>query len=161
MAEIPLGLTGALLGHVFMGMNIGPMSMFGLFTLIGIIVNDSIILVSTYKLRVQEGVAPMQAIKDAVCARLRPVILTSITTTAGLFPLMLEQAPIAEIFTPLAAAICFGMLYGTVLVLIVLPALLSIVVSVTERFSRTDAAVLADDASANTHGENHATAPAH
>ena len=156
MAAIPLGLTGALLGHVFMGMNIGPMSMLGLFTLTGIIVNDSIILVSAYKLRVQEGIAPMQAIEDAVCARLRPVILTSITTTAGLFPLMLEQAPIAEIFTPLAAAICFGMLYGTVLVLIVIPALLSIVVSITERFGPADRPDPAD-----THGENHAAVPAH
>ena len=136
MAAIPLGLTGALLCHVFMGMNIGPMSMLGLFTLTGIIVNDSIILVNAYKHLVEEGIAPMQAIEDAVCARLRPVILTSITTTAGLFPLMLEQAPIAQIFTPLAAAICFGMLYGMVLVLIVIPALLSIVVSITERFSR-------------------------
>lgn len=141
MAAIPLGLTGALFGHLFMGMHIGPMSMLGLFTLTGIVVNDSIIVVSTYKRFVLEGIAPQQAIEDAVCARLRPVILTSVTTIAGLFPLMLEQAPIATIFTPLAAAICFGMLYGTLLVLVVIPALLSIVVTVTEKFEAPDANV--------------------
>jgi multidrug efflux pump subunit AcrB len=136
MAAIPLGLTGALLGHFVMGMVIGPMSMLGLFTLTGIIVNDSIILVSSYKNFVEEGVAPQQAIEDAVCSRLRAVILTSITTIAGLFPLMLETVPIAAMFIPLAAAICFGMLYGTILVLLVIPALLSSIITITEWFSK-------------------------
>jgi len=95
-------------------------------------VNDSIILVSAYKHLVEEGIAPQQAIEDAVCLRLRAVILTSVTTVAGLFPLMLEQAPIAAMFTPLAAAICFGMVYGTVLVLLVIPALLSSVITITD-----------------------------
>ena len=104
------------------------MSLLGLFTLTGIIINDSIILVSAYKRRVAEGAPPGQAIEDAVCRRLRPVLLTSVTTIAGLAPLMLEQAPIAAMFTPLAAAICFGLLYGTVLVLIVIPVLLSVLI---------------------------------
>lgn len=133
MAAIPMGLTGALMGHLLLGLYIGPMSILGLFTLTGIIVNDSIILVSTYKNKVADGIPHQQAIEDAVCARLRAVILTSLTTVAGLFPLMLEQAPIAAMFTPLAAAICFGMLYGTVLVLIVIPALLSIFVTLSEK----------------------------
>ena len=128
MAAIPLGLTGALLGHAALGMHINPMSLLGLFTLTGIIINDSIILVSAYKRRVAEGASPSQAIEDAVCRRLRPVLLTSVTTIAGLAPLMLEQAPIAAMFTPLAAAICFGLLYGTVLVLIVIPVLLSVLI---------------------------------
>ena len=132
MAAIPLGPTGALAGHVIMGMHIGPMSLLGLFTLTGIIVNDSIIIVSAYKHRIEDGVEPHQAIEDAVCSRLRAVILTSLTTIAGLFPLMLEQAPIGAAFTPLAAAICFGMLYGTVLVLLVIPALLSSVITITQ-----------------------------
>jgi multidrug efflux pump subunit AcrB len=134
MAAIPLGLTGALLGHFVMGMVIGPMSMLGLFTLTGIIVNDSIILVSAYQHLLKEGIAPNQAIEEAVCSRLRAVILTSVTTVAGLFPLMLEQAPMAAAFTPLAAAICFGMLYGTLLVLLVVPALLSSMITITEWF---------------------------
>jgi len=62
------------------------------------------------------------------------VILTSVTTVAGLFPLMLEQAPMAAAFTPLAAAICFGMLYGTLLVLLVVPALLSSMITITQWF---------------------------
>ncbi len=141
MAAIPLGLTGALLGHVLLGLHINPMSLLGLFTLTGIIVNDSIILVSTYKRLVGEGIPPAQAIEDAVCKRLRPVILTSVTTIAGLFPLMLEQAPIGVMFKQLSVAICFGLLYGTVLVLVVIPVLLSLIISGRERLAGLLAAV--------------------
>ena len=136
MSAIPLGLTGALFGHVIMGLHINPMSLLGFFTLTGIIVNDSIILLSAYKRLVAEGVPAEQAIEDAACLRLRPVLLTSVTTVAGLFPLLLEAAPIAEMFTPLAAAICFGLLYGTVLVLVVIPVMLSLVISGGERLSQ-------------------------
>ena len=135
MAAIPLGLTGALLGHILLGLYINPMSVLGLLALTGIIVNDSIILVSTYKRLVAEGVAPEQAIEDAVCLRLRAVVLTSVTTMAGLFPLMLEQAPIGAMFKPLAAAICFGLLYGTLLVLLVIPVLLSLVIGGQKRLA--------------------------
>ena len=129
MAAIPLGLTGAILGHVLLGQHvINPMSLLGLFTLTGIIVNDSIILVSTYKRLLAEGAQPEQAIEDAVCRRLRAVVLTSATTMAGLIPLMLEQAPIGAIFKPLAIVICFGLLYGTLLVLVVIPVLLSLLI---------------------------------
>ncbi len=136
MSAIPLGLTGALLGHVIMGLHINPMSLLGFFTLTGIIVNDSIILLSAYKRLVAEGVPAGQAIEDAACLRLRPVLLTSVTTVAGLFPLLLETAPIAAMFTPLAAAICFGLLYGTLLVLVVIPVMLSLVISGGERVSK-------------------------
>ena len=135
MAAIPLGLTGALLGHILLGLYINPMSVLGLLALTGIIVNDSIILVSTYKRLVAEGVAPEQAIEDAVCLRLRAVVLTSVTTMADLFPLMLEQAPIGAMFKPLAAAICFGLLYGTLLVLLVIPVLLSLVIGGQKRLA--------------------------
>ena len=136
MFAIPLGLTGALLGHLFMGLHINPMSLLGCFTLTGIIVNDSIILLAAYKRLLGEGLPPAQAIEDATCLRLRPVLLTSLTTVAGLFPLLLEQHPASAMFTPLAAAICFGLLYGTILVLIVIPATLSLVVTGGERVSR-------------------------
>ena len=147
MAAIPLGITGALAGHVLLGLHINPMSLLGLFTLTGIIVNDSIILVSTYKRLMIErtgtggtGAVALethaQAIEDAVCLRLRPVILTSVTTIAGLFPLMLELAPIGAMFKPLAAAICFGLLYGTVLVLVVIPVLLLLILGGGLRLAR-------------------------
>ncbi len=136
MAAIPLGLTGALLGHIVLGLHINPMSLLGMFALTGIIVNDSIILLSTYRRFVAEGTAPAQAIEDAVRRRFRPVILTSLTTMAGLLPLMFEQAPIAAMFKPLAAAICFGLLYGTLLVLIVIPVLLAMIVRGGERVAR-------------------------
>ena len=133
MAAIPLGLTGALLGHMVLGLHINPMSLLGMFALTGIIVNDSIILLSTYRRFVAEGTVPAQAIEDAVRRRFRPVVLTSLTTMAGLAPLMFEQVPIAAMFKPLAAAICFGLLYGTLLVLIVIPVLLAMIVGGGER----------------------------
>ena len=136
MAAIPFGITGALLGHIVLGLHINPMSLLGMFALTGIIVNDSIILLSTYHRFLTEGRPPAQAIEDAVRRRFRPVVLTSITTMAGLLPLMFEQAPIAAMFKPLAAAICFGLLYGTLLVLIVIPVLLAMIVSGGERVAR-------------------------
>ena len=111
------------------------MSLLGCFTLTGIIVNDSIILLSAYQRLVAEGTPPARAIEDAACLRLRPVLLTSLTTVAGLFPLLLEQHPASAMFTPLAAAICFGLVYGTVLVLIVIPVMLSLVVAGGERLN--------------------------
>ena len=136
MAAIPLGLTGALLGHMLLGLHINPMSLLGMFALTGIIVNDSIILLSTYRRFVAEGTDPAVAIEEAVRRRFRPVVLTSLTTMAGLLPLMFEQAPIAAMFKPLAAAICFGLLYGTLLVLIVIPVLLAMIVNGGERTAR-------------------------
>ena len=136
MAAIPLGLTGALLGHIALGLHINPMSLLGMFALTGIIVNDSIILLSTYRRYVADGRPPAEAIEDAVRRRFRPVVLTSLTTMAGLLPLLFEQAPIAAMFKPLAAAICFGLLYGTLLVLVVIPVLLAMIVRGGERVTR-------------------------
>jgi multidrug efflux pump subunit AcrB len=125
MVAIPLGLTGALAGLLIMDLNLGVMAILGLFTLTGVIVNDSIILISAYKENREAGIDADQALKAACADRLRPVILTSVTTTLGLAPLMLESSPMGDAMSPLAVVICFGLLYGTTLILFVIPAMLS------------------------------------
>ena len=124
MFIIPFGLVGAIWGHVLMGLNITILSLFGFFALSGIVVNDSIILVVHYK-HLREGGMPVRdALIGAACRRLRPVILTSLTTIAGLSPLLFETSLQAQFLIPMAATIAFGLAFATLLVLFLIPALL-------------------------------------
>lgn len=126
MAVIPFGLTGALFGHWLMGIDVTILSLFGLFGLSGIVVNDSIILVSFYKRLRGQGMAIEQALVEASCQRLRAVLLTSLTTIAGLTPLLFETSFQAQFLIPMATSIAFGLAFATLLVLLVIPSLLSI-----------------------------------
>ena len=126
MLNIPLGLTGAVLGHWAMGMDMTLLSLFGFFGLSGIVVNDSIILVTFYKQIRAQGAAIHEALADAACQRLRAVLLTSLTTIAGLTPLLFETSRQAQFLIPMAVAIAFGLAYATLLILFVIPAMLSI-----------------------------------
>jgi len=126
MVAIPLGLTGAIFGHLIMGINLTLLSLFGLFGLSGIVVNDSIILLSTYK-RVRKEIANANAaIVEATSMRFRAVLLTSMTTIAGLTPLMFETSLQAQFLVPMAVSIVFGLAYATLLILIVIPTMLSV-----------------------------------
>jgi len=136
MTAIPFGLVGALAGHWLLNIDLTVLSMFGLFGLTGIVVNDSIILVTFYKNLRESGVAVEQAIIEAACLRLRAVLLTSLTTIAGLTPLLFETAREAQFLIPMAVSIAFGLMFSTVLVLLCVPALLSIHEGVAERLSR-------------------------
>ncbi|MFW5969117.1 MAG: efflux RND transporter permease subunit [Halofilum sp. (in: g-proteobacteria)] len=124
MAIIPFGILGALLGHWLMNVELTILSLFGLFGLTGIVVNNSIILVSFYQGLRGAGLALGEAIVEAACQRLRAVILTSVTTIAGLTPLLFEQSVQAQFLIPMAISIVFGLAVATVLVLFVIPALL-------------------------------------
>ena len=126
MLTIPLGLTGAVLGHWLMGMNLTILSMFGFFGLSGIVVNDSIILVIFYRQIRERGLPIYQALEEAACQRLRAVLLTSLTTIAGLTPLLFETSRQAQFLIPMAVSIAFGLAFATILILLVVPALLSI-----------------------------------
>lgn len=133
MSIIPFGVLGALLGHWMLGIELTILSLFGLFGLTGIVVNNSIILVSFYQTLRAEGLALREAIIEASCQRLRAVILTSATTVAGLTPLLFERSLQAQFLIPMAVSIVFGLAIATILVLIVIPALLRIY---EERFDR-------------------------
>lgn len=124
MIAIPFGLTGAILGHWVTGWDIGAMSLLAFFSLTGIVVNDSIVLISFLRRHIDKGVPLPEALRMAVQSRFRAVILTSATTVAGLLPLMFESSTLAMYFAPIAITICFGLSLATLLVLIVVPALI-------------------------------------
>ena len=125
MAAIPFGLIGAIFGHLLLNIDLTILSLFGFFGLSGIVVNDSIILVSFYQDLRASGMESQQALIEASCRRLRAVILTSLTTIAGLAPLLFETSLQAQFLIPMAASIAFGLLFATALVLLIIPVLLS------------------------------------
>lgn len=125
MLAIPFGLVGAVTGHWLMGIDLTILSMFGLFGLSGIVVNDSIVLVEFYRHQRQKGLAVKEALINAACLRLRAILLTSLTTIGGLSSLMLETSLQAQFLIPMATSITFGLAFTTVLALLWLPAMLS------------------------------------
>jgi len=133
MSVIPLALVGAVLGHWVMGLNLTILSLFGLFGLSGIVVNNSIILVSFYQDQRLLGLAVNEALNEAVVQRLRAVLLTSLTTIGGLLPLLFETSLQAQFLIPMATSIAFGLGFSTLLVLMVVPALLSLLEGWKER----------------------------
>jgi multidrug efflux pump subunit AcrB len=125
MAIIPFALVGAILGHWLMGMQLTVLSLFGLFGLSGIVVNNAIILVSFYNQQREAGLGVDAALNEAVVQRVRAVLLTSLTTIGGLLPLLFETSLQAQFLIPMATSIAFGLGLSTLLVLLVIPALLS------------------------------------
>jgi multidrug efflux pump subunit AcrB len=121
MSAIPFGVVGALWGHIFMGLDLSIMSMFGMVALAGVVINDSLVLVDVINRERREGSSLMQAISKAGVARFRPIILTSVTTFAGLTPLLLEQSPQAQMLIPMAVSLAFGVMFGTFITLILVP----------------------------------------
>ncbi|MGI9319306.1 MAG: efflux RND transporter permease subunit [bacterium] len=124
MFIIPFGLVGAIWGHVAMGLDLTILSLFGIFGLSGIVVNDSIILVVFYKDLRKRGMIAREAVVEAACQRLRAVILTSLTTIAGLTPLLFETSLQARFLIPMATSLAFGLAFATLLVLFLVPSLL-------------------------------------
>ncbi|WP_304525620.1 efflux RND transporter permease subunit [Halomonas sp. I5-271120] len=125
MAIIPFALVGALLGHWALGINLTILSLFGLFGLSGIVVNNAIILVSFYRQQRDKGLDIDTALVEAAVQRVRAVLLTSLTTIGGLMPLLFETSLQAQFLIPMAVSIAFGLGFSTLLVLAVIPALLS------------------------------------
>ncbi|WP_051221967.1 efflux RND transporter permease subunit [Neptunomonas japonica] len=126
MLAIPLGLTGAILGHFITGLDLTILSLFGFFGLSGIVINDSIVLITFYKKLRATGMAVEDAIEEAACQRLRAVLLTSLTTIAGLTPILFETSLQAQFLIPMATSIVFGLAYGTLLILLFIPAILTV-----------------------------------
>lgn len=123
MAAIPFAFVGVVWGHLLFQMNLSLPSMMGYASLAGIVVNDSILLVLFLKASRREGVPVETAAVNASRMRFRAVMITSLTTIAGLLPLLLERSLQAQVLIPIAISICFGLLASTVLVLLVIPSL--------------------------------------
>ncbi|MEZ5480437.1 MAG: efflux RND transporter permease subunit, partial [Thiolinea sp.] len=122
LLNIPLALIGVIWGHWLMGLNMSLPSMIGFVALAGVVVNDSILLVEFVKYRAAEGMHLHDAAAQAVRDRFRAVFLTSVTTIAGVIPLLSETSLQAQVLIPLVTSIAFGMLASTCLILMVLPA---------------------------------------
>ena len=136
MAVIPFGLVGAVFGHWLLGIDLTVLSLFGFFGLSGIVINDSIILVTFYKAMKEAGTPWREAVVEAACRRLRAVLLTSLTTISGLIPLLFETSIQAQFLIPMAASIAFGLAFATFLVLLLVPALLTLYETVATRWER-------------------------
>ena len=126
MTAIPLSLIGVILGHLVMGLPITMPSMMGFVSLAGIVVNNSILLVEFIKFRVSEGHAIHDAAALASKDRFRAIFITTLTTLAGMMPLLFETSLQAQVLVPLVCSIVFGLMSSTLLVLFVVPALFSI-----------------------------------
>lgn len=123
MTAIPFGLVGAVVGHYVNGLDLTMFSLFGLVALSGIVVNDSLILIDFINTKVRSGVRLSDAIIEAGQNRFRPVLLTSVTTVAGLFPLLLETSFQAQFLIPMAVSISYGLVAATLMTLVIVPAL--------------------------------------
>ena len=121
MIVIPFGAIGAIVGHGLLGHSMTLFSMFGLVALTGVVVNDSIVLVDFINSRVRNGVPLRDALLETGKKRFRAVLLTSITTVAGLLPMLLETSFQAQVLVPMAISLCFGLIAATVLVLLLVP----------------------------------------
>jgi len=127
MMAIPFGFVGAVLGHLFMGYSLSLMSMMGVVALSGVVVNDSLVLVDYANKRRREGFNAHDAIAAAALRRFRPVMLTTLTTFFGLAPMIMETSRQARFMIPMAISLGFGILFATVITLVLVPCLYLIV----------------------------------
>jgi multidrug efflux pump subunit AcrB len=133
---VPLGFIGLGWGHAIHGVAIDMPSYFGILALLGIIVNDSIVLINTLNRYLRDEEKFMDAIIHAGSSRFRPIVLTSLTTMAGLFPLIIANDPDAQHIVPMAISVAYGVIVATFLTLLVLPVLLVIVNSIKRRIEK-------------------------
>ena len=122
MLAIPFGLVGAIVGHVIMGFDLSMISMMGIVALSGIVVNDSLILIVAIDRTRSEGASAFEAAVAGGIRRFRPILLTSITTFLGLAPMIMETSVQARFLIPMAVSLGFGVLFATVITLVLVPA---------------------------------------
>lgn len=123
MVSIPFGLVGAVIGHLIMGYSLSIMSMFGIVALSGVVVNDSLVLISFANQRQKQGLGAVQAVKEAGMQRFRPVLLTTLTTFFGLSPMIFETSMQARFLIPMALSLGFSILFATGIILVLIPCL--------------------------------------
>lgn len=123
---IPLGWLGSAWGHGLEGFPVSMLSVWGMVALSGVIINDAVVFLSKYNLLIEEGMEPEPAVKEAGKARFRAIVLTTITTSVGLYPLILENSFQAQFLIPMAIALAYGVLVGTMFILMFFPVLILI-----------------------------------
>ncbi|MBU0983039.1 MAG: efflux RND transporter permease subunit, partial [candidate division Zixibacteria bacterium] len=133
---IPIGILGAAWGHGIQGLQISMLSMFGIIALSGIIINDSIVLVDQVNRNLRTGMSVHDAVYEAGLSRLRPILLTTLTTSLGLAPLILETSRQAQFLIPMAVSVAYGLMFGTFILLLILPAAILVLNSLRVRMER-------------------------
>ncbi|MBW2494125.1 MAG: efflux RND transporter permease subunit [Deltaproteobacteria bacterium] len=136
MAVIPFGVVGAIVGHFIMRMDLSMMSVFGVVALSGVVINSSLVLVHYVNQRRNAGDALEEAVREAGVARFRPIVLTSMTTFAGLTPLLLEGSVSAQFLIPMAISLAFGVVFASSISLFLVPSLYLILEDVKRRVSQ-------------------------
>ncbi|MBN1598169.1 MAG: efflux RND transporter permease subunit [Bacteroidales bacterium] len=121
---IPLSWIGAVWGHGIEGIPVSMLSAWGMVALSGVIINDAVVFLSKYNLNLQEGMKQCEALYQAGISRFRPILLTTITTSVGLYPIILEKSHQAQFLKPMAVALAYGVLIGTGFILLFFPALI-------------------------------------
>ena len=123
ISAVPFGVVGAIWGHLFMGLSVSILSMLGVVALAGVVVNDSLVLVSFINSHRKKGILLKRAVHEAGLVRFRPIILTSLTTAAGITPLMMEKSVQAQFLIPMAVSLAFGVLFATFVTLGLVPSI--------------------------------------
>ena len=123
MSVIPFSLTGAIWGHLWFGLDISLMSGFGLIAAAGVVINDSLVMTDFVNQARREGLSTREAVIEAGCARFRAITLTSITTFAGVLPIMFETSLQAKFVIPMAVALGFAVMFATLITLVLVPCL--------------------------------------
>ncbi len=136
MSAIPFGFVGAILGHLIMGKSLSILSLFGIVALTGVVVNDSLLLVNFVNEKRRVGMELKQAVVEAAQRRFRPIILTSLTTSLGLTPIILEKSMQAQFLIPMAISLGFGILFATFITLLLVPSLYLILEDLLRPFNK-------------------------
>jgi len=123
MGVIPFGMVGAIVGHLLVGIPVNFMSFLGIIALSGVVVNDSIILVNFVNEATAEGKPVIRAVIDGGARRFRAILLTSLTTFFGLLPILVETSMQAQFLIPMATSLAFGIVFATVITLLLIPCL--------------------------------------
>ena len=124
MAAIPFGFIGALVGHILMGLSLSMLSVFGIVALSGVVINGSLVLIDFINERQRAGSSVEEAIWEGGKVRFRPIMLTAVTTFLGVLPLILERSVQAQLLIPMAVSLGVGVLFATVLLMMLVPALM-------------------------------------
>lgn len=134
VSAIPFGLIGAILGHAILGLDISLLSLSGMIAVSGVVVNDNLVLVDFINRARSKGMDVAHAISEAGVARFRPILLTSLTTFAGLTPLMMEKSVQAQFLIPMAVSLAFGVMFATTVSLLLTPSAYHILEDVKDQF---------------------------
>ncbi len=153
MTAIPFGLGGAVLGHWFTGYPITILSLIGMVALTGIVVNDALVLVDFVNRRVWQGMSHLEASIEGARLRLRPILLTTLTTVAGLLPIMFERSFQAKFLIPMVVTLAFGLAFATVLTLLIVPVINLVFLDIRELVLRLFKGQAAEPTNCNFHTE--------